>query len=1258
MTAPSDDVKSIFGKALELSSAADRAAYLDQACEGDPALRAEVEGLLRALDAAGPFLNRPAGDARAEVTTDQPGETPGTVIAGRYKLLEQLGEGGMGAVWVAEQTQPVRRKVAVKLIKMGMDSRSVLSRFEAERQALALMDHPNIAKVLDGGRTEQGRPFFVMEYVKGVPLTRYCDEARLTVRERLELFVPVCQAVQHAHQKGIIHRDLKPSNILVCLYDGRPVPKVIDFGLAKALHQPLTEHTLYTAHGIMLGTPLYMSPEQAEFNNLDVDTRTDVYALGVILYELLTGTTPLEKGRLKQAAWQEIIRLIKEEEPSRPSAKLSGSGSLPSVAAQRRVEPLKLSRLLRGELDWIVMKALEKDRARRYETANGLARDVERYLHDEAVEACPPSTVYRLRKMARKHRTALRVAAACLLLLVAGVAVSSWQALRARRAEAAALAARDAEAVQRHEAELQRDAKDKALQAEAEQRRQAVTQKQRADDEAAITRAVNEFLQNDLLGQADIGNQAGDGARNPRITVRELLDRAARGIETKFVGQELTEASIRLTLGEAYRALGEYPEAQKHLERSLALFRVKLGADDPATLTSMNDLAVLYHHRGRYDEAEPLYQQVLASRRARLGADNPYTLVNMHNLARMYRDRGRYDEAEPMLKHVLEATRAKRGPDHRNTLASMDNLAMLYYDRGRYDAAEALCKQALEGRRATLGADHPETLTSMNNLAIIYCDRGRYDEVEPLYKQVLEGRRAKLGADHPDTVESVNGLAMLYQARGRYLEAQSLSRQALEVTRARLGTNHPQTLTCMNNLAALYHHRGRYEEAEPLYKQALEGRRAKLGVDHPETISSMNNLGVLDIARGCYDEAEALLKQALEASRTKLGAQHPMTANSLNNLALLYQALGRYAEAEPLRKQALETVRAQLGADHPHTLICLNNLALCYGLQERYAEAEPLFKQALEGYRAKLGADHPDTLTSLNNLAHLCKARGRFDQAESLYKQVLGARRERQGSDHPDTLSTMYGLGELYQDRGRYGEAEPLLRQALAGCRAKLGPDHPQTLSCMSSLAACYQALGRDAEAEPLSLAIVVSARKKLGLAHPKVEANIYFLGQLYLKQGKPERGEPLLQELAASMQQKHGADSAAYARSLAHLSAILLAQKKYAEAESVTRECLAIRQRKEPDAWTTFNVESFLGAALLGQKKYAEAERRLLEGYRGMKEREAKIDNSGKARLTQALERLVRLYEATGKKDEAAKWRKSLEEAKKAAAASSHPSR
>jgi len=444
--------RAIFMTALDKTEPAERAAYLAQACGGDDALRHRVEVLLKANDDPGSFLKSRAENMVATIDTPV-NEHAGTII-GPYKLLEQIGEGGMGTVYLAQQTEPVKRLVALKVIKAGMDSRQVIARFEAERQALALMDHPNIARVFDAGTmgvasasgewrekdkdsaalathhsplaTACGRPYFVMELVKGVPLTKYCDEHRLTPKERLELFIPVCQAIQHAHQKGIIHRDIKPSNVLVASYDGKPVPKVIDFGVAKATGQQLTERTLVTGLGAVVGTLEYMSPEQAELNQLDIDTRSDIYSLGVLLYELLTGSTPLEKKRLKAAALLEVLRLIREEEPPKPSTRLSTADEMPSVAANRGLEPKKLSGLVRGELDWIVMKALDKDRNRRYETANGLAMDVQRYLNDEPVAACPPSAWYRFRKFARRHKAGLRIAAAAALVLLLAAAGVSW----------------------------------------------------------------------------------------------------------------------------------------------------------------------------------------------------------------------------------------------------------------------------------------------------------------------------------------------------------------------------------------------------------------------------------------------------------------------------------------------------------------------------------------------------------------------------------------------------------------------------------------------------------------------------------------------------------------------------------------------------------------------------------------------------------------------------------------------------------------
>jgi serine/threonine protein kinase len=686
MIGAESETKRIFCEALERGPGPGRREYLDRAC-GDRTMRARVEELLRAHDDADDFLECPAvGPAPTPGSSDGPG--PGTAI-GPYRLLEPIGEGGMGIVYLARQEQPVRREVALKVIKPGMDTRQVVARFESERRALALMDHLHIARVLDAGATDGGRPYFVMELVRGVPITEYCDREGLSIPERLRLFIPVCQAVQHAHQKGIIHRDLKPSNVLVTLVDGAPVSKVIDFGLAKATGLKLTEKTAFTGLAQLIGSPLYMSPEQAEPTRPDIDTRSDIYSLGVVLYELLTGRTPFDPETLRSLSFDELRRTIREVDPPRPSLRLGALGAaLADVAARRGCDPRRLVRQVRGELDWIVMKAIEKGRDRRYDTAYGLARDIQRCLRNEPLEAGPPGMAYQLRKLMRRHRAPLMTATAFATLLIAGASLCAWQAVRATAAERRA----------------ERAARD-------------------ALSEAAVAKAVNEFLRDDVLDQPDA--DARDAAPRPDLTVREALDRAATAVQRRFEGQPLIEAAIRLTIGNAYHALGEHAAAQTHLERSRALYLRDLGPAHHDTLAATGALGRLYLAQGKLHEAEALFVDALECCRSRLGEAHPETLVAMTNLAELEKARGRLAEAERLLKKAMEGYRRTRLQDEPHVLAVLNSLAMLYRSQGRLAEAEPLMRDALERRRRTLGDGHPRTLSALNRLVMVVHDRAK-----------------------------------------------------------------------------------------------------------------------------------------------------------------------------------------------------------------------------------------------------------------------------------------------------------------------------------------------------------------------------------------------------------------------------------------------------------------------------------------------------------------------------------------------------
>ena len=762
------DEAEIFNTARRIETPEARRAYIRQACGDDLGLQARIEALLRVHDEDPGFpASTVEGEAPLSSFAASGSEGPGSRI-GHYTLIETIGEGGFGVVYLAEQRQPIRRTVALKILKPGMDTRQVVARFEAERQALALMDHPHIARVLDGGETGSGRPFFVMELVKGVAINRYCDEHQLTPRERLALFVPICQAVQHAHQKGIIHRDLKPSNILVANYDGRPSPKVIDFGVAKALGQQLTERTLVTGFHSVVGTLEYMSPEQAEFNAADIDTRADIYSLGVLLYELLTGTTPLTKERLTRAALTEALRIIREEDPPRPSTRLSESkDTLASVSAQRRLEPAQLSKELRGELDWIVMKAVSKDRSRRYETANGLVRDIERYLNDEPVEARPPSKSYQWSKFLRRHKGAVLALTAVMLALVAGIVGTSWGMVQARRSATA-----------------ERRAKETAQTREAE------------------TRAVVEFVENKVF--AAVRPETREGGLGPEVKLRRAIEAALPFVDQSFREQPLTEARLRMALGTSFFDLGEPRIAAEQFAKARTLYTSRMGAEHRDTLKSTIKLADAYAYLGRGGDALKLREEALALARAEFGPDDAETLRAMNGLAASYRYLGQHDNALKLFEETLARRNVKFGPEHAETLRTADFLALTYHSLGRTADALKLHEETLARRKAKFGPEHPDTLMSMTHLADTYWTLGRHADALRLRQETLAVQTAKLGPDHMDTIASMYSLAVAYENLGRHADAAALLEKVVTLQDAKLGADHHSTAFSKYRLARIH----------------------------------------------------------------------------------------------------------------------------------------------------------------------------------------------------------------------------------------------------------------------------------------------------------------------------------------------------------------------------------------------------------------------------------------------------------------------
>jgi serine/threonine protein kinase len=1226
MADPQPELRAVFCEALDRQDPQEQGAYLDRACQGRPELRARVEALLQAHAEASSFLQEASGSLPASI--DYPlGEAAGTII-GPYKLVEQIGEGGFGVVFLAEQQQPVRRRVALKILKPGMDTRQVVARFEAERQALALMDHPNIARVFDGGATASSRPYFVMELVKGTPITTYCDERQLTPRQRLELFVAVCQALQHAHQKGIIHRDIKPSNVLVAPYDGKPVVKVIDFGVAKATGPQLTERTLVTGFGAVVGTLQYMSPEQAELNNQDIDTRSDVYSLGVLLYELLTGTTPLPAARLKQTPLPELLRLIREEEPPRPSTRLSSSDTLPAIATARQSAPAKLRRLVRGELDWIVMKALEKDRNRRYETASAFAGDVERYLRDEPVLAGPPSVGYRLRKFLRRNKGPVLATTLLFMALLGGVIGTTsgmiW-ALTAESATSQALAGvvseRDAKekaralaAAKAKEAEeaakAEREAKNQALNA-AEEARLA---KGEAETAAAKEKSAREAAQKSLE-QADKAsrilasifcNLDPNRDENQGIPLRaqlgEQLAKAAELLEGEAVGDAERVARLQVLLGQTMTSLGYGEQAIPLLTKARPTFDKLPDADPLEKFAIMYYLATAYELAGKVELAVNLHRETFEKRKAMLGVDHADTLASLNNLGKAYRDAGKYDLALALLTDALPKVKAIKGENDPGTLTVMSNLASIYMDMGKLELALSLYRETLERTKAVRGPDHVETFASMINLAQAYREAGKLDLALPLAQDAVSKCKAKFGPNHPHTLRCMGNLAVAYSEAGKLESALPLELETLERCKVRLGANHPDTLHYMSNLAHLYLELDKFDLAVPLYRDAVELATESLGPNHPATITWKNNLAIayrkaskLDGAK--FDEAVKLHRANLEITKAKRGEDHPDTLRSMGNLAATYQAAGKYDLALPLYRDTLALLRKKLGDDHPFTLTIMKELAAAYYAAARPDLAGPLCIETLEKRKAKLGADHPETLASMNDLAVVFAGIGRYDLAVPLYEKTL-AKMKALRPDHNETIACTINLADAYRATRKYDKAVLLLKEALEKKKARLGADHAGVLLVVNNLALTYHDSGQLDLALPLFIDTLEKFKKQLGVDNPQTLTTMNNLALTYRSKGQLDLAVPLYIETLKGRLARLGADHPDTVWSLHNLAGTYMKMGKYADAEPLLVSWLAApKSSRPPDELLLASNLNRLGECRLALKKYVEAEKALRDG-------------------------------------------------------------
>lgn len=987
-------MQAIFDQASALPLEA-RARYLADSCSGNTEMRSEIEEMLESLDTANKFLHDPTVHpqaAHAKLDDIRCG-----MIIGRYKLLEKIGEGASANVYMAEQLQPVRRRVAFKIIKLGMDTAEVIARFDAEKQALAMMEHPNIAKVFDAGATGTGRPYFVLELVKGIPITEYCDKNQLTPHQRLELLIPVCQAVQHAHVKGVIHRDLKPSNILVTLHDGVPVPKVIDFGIAKATGFRLTDKTLFTKFHQFVGTPAYMSPEQAEMSGLDVDTRSDVYALGVLVYELITGSTPFDSRELLEAGVDAIREVIMNREPQKPSTRLStlGQAGLVVVAQHRRLHPGELSDQVRGELDWIVMKALEKDRTRRYQGAADLGDDIRRFLDNEPVAAGPPDKVYRLKKFLLRHRRPALAACLIFVSLVAGlvVAMTAWQ-----RAEREAAAAR--------------------------------LQASRAD-------TVSQLLYS-MFESADPGKNQGT-----QYTVRQLLDDAGHKLERQLESEPEVEYSVRQVMARAYEGLGEYLESEFHWRRTVELSRKIFGNESPETAAVEVRLGWTLHEMGHHDKARSSIEQSLSKQEMLLGENHPSCLETRSYLVEVYRVIGDLSQAEKLAVATLEEFEK-----HPNDLGNrrqwlLQTLAQVYRDQGRTDQSEKIARELVSTTTEQQGAENPQTLRAIHTLSQSYLESGQLEIGEQLLAKGLETSRRTLGDEHPTTLELRSDLAAFCQARGDYERAGKIWEEVLTHRQELLGEDHADTLQTMLHLASLYYRTARVDAAEELTENAVTRSQSQLGNHHAVTLEAIESFVHLKIEQRRSSEAIPLLRLAWQKSMEDFGASHSVTLRLRLLLGDLILKSGNGREAHLIYAEVLALQEQQPDLHGSGVLKTQYRIGMSLFNQRRHLEAEHLLIDVLEQQTQLLGPSHADRVDAMALLGVIQLRRWSLDAARANLEEARGLLAVRAAQRPEDYAKAAKNHADCLYRLGHCDEALEKMLELTRTLPKLLGKDHP-----------------------------------------------------------------------------------------------------------------------------------------------------------------------------------------------------------------------